>query len=112
MPSTLYQLLQASYGVRSTTKTSLVGVQILAAGGKLLSFNPNRLGLIIVNNGANVAYITPDKSAAVGHGIRLINGGGTMALKWDVDFELVASEWYGIADGADSDVYIVEIVSY
>ncbi len=112
MASTLSQLLQATFGIKSTVSESVPGLQVGVVEGQLLSFNPNRLGLVLVNNGGSTIYITPRKGVTVGRGIRLLPNGGTITMKWDVDFETLSSELYAIADGAASDVYYMETVSY
>lgn len=112
MAESLYKLIQAAYGLRTTVQESVVGATVGVAEGKVIAFNPNRLGFTLINNGGATIYLTPRKGAAVGRGIRLLPAGGSMTLKWDVDFELVASEWYGIADGAASAIYYMEVVAY
>ena len=111
MANTLSQMLATMFGIKTTNNESPAGFQVLAVVKQILSFNPNRLGLILINNSGSNLYVSFRNTVAVGAGIRLSANGGSLALKWDVDFELCGSEIYGIADGAGGNVYFNEIVA-
>lgn len=107
----LYDMLKANFGVSTTYNINPIVGQVLTSVTKILSYNPNRLGLVIVNNGAVSIYISPVNIVTVGSGLILVPGGGSITFKWDVDFELVSLEYFGIADGAASNIFIMEVVS-
>lgn len=111
MPVTLHALLQAHFGVKSTYNENPEVSQCLTTVTKLISANPNRLGLLIVNAGANTIYVSPKNTVAVGAGFVLVPNGGAVSFKWEHDFEFVTNEFYGIASGAASNVEVIEIVS-
>ena len=111
MISTLYDLIQANFGVKTSYRVNPEVAQVAITVTKIVSTNPNRLGLLIVNSGANRIYLSPLNSVAVGAGIVLVPTGGAASFKWDIDFELVASEFYGIADGVASNIHCIEIIS-
>lgn len=109
MTKNLYELIQAHFGVKTSYRVNPEVSQVLTTVTKIISTNPNRLGLLIVNSGANRIYISPLSDVAVGAGIVLVPTGGAASFKWDIDFELVTSEVYGIADGAASNITCVEV---
>jgi hypothetical protein len=111
MPETLTALLQAHFGMKTTWKQNPLVSQVAITVTKVIAANPNRLGLVITNAGANTVYLSPKNTVAVGAGIVLVPTGGAASFKWDIDFELVASEWYGIASGAASNVNVLEITT-
>lgn len=111
MPATLHELLQAYFGLNTTYHRNPLVAQCAATLTRLISTNPNRLSLLLVNAGANRIYVSPSNQVAVGAGIILVPNGGTLSLTWDRDFEFVTSEFYGIGDGGVSNVEIIEVVA-
>jgi len=109
MTQTLYELIQAHFGVKTSYRVNPEVSQVLTVVTKIVSTNPNRLGLVIVNSGANRIYLSPLNTVALGAGIILVPNGGAASFKWDVDFELVTSEFYGIADGVASNITAIEV---
>ena len=110
--STLHDLLEAMYGVktrvRQNPKTDTVGVSAV----KIADSNPNRLTLLINNVSSNAIYITPDNQPSATRGIYVAPGGGSVVMQWDRDFSLVSQEWYAIAAAANSEIYVLELLSY
>ena len=111
MSKTLSELLQAHYGINSSYRVNPEVSQVEITVTKVLSYNPNRLGVVIMNTGGANIYISPEKTVTLGNGILLVPSGGAITLKWDTDFELVSSEFFGIAEGAASNIYILEVYS-
>lgn len=111
MAKTLQELLQATYGVKTRIQENGAGFQVNPVETKIVSSNPNRVGCVFVNNGASNVYIKPIRPAVLNVGIKLSANGGTVTFSWDHDFELIASEWYGIADGAASNFYVLEVLT-
>lgn len=111
MAKTLYELIQAHFGIKTTYHVNPLVAQVAATVTKIVSVNPNRLGLVIVNSGANRIYLSPLNTVAVGAGIVLVPTGGAISFKWDIDFELVTSEFYGIGDGGVSNIHCVEVTT-
>jgi hypothetical protein len=108
MSITLNQLLQGMFGINSTyqinKRTSTVGVTVES----IMSNNPNRASFLIVNLSANNLYISPQNDVTATNGIYVAPGGGSAILQWDRDFELPSQEWFAIATGAASAVFILE----
>lgn len=109
MSKTLYDLLQAHFGIKTSYHVNPEVTQVKVTVTKIVSHNPNRLGLVIVNNGTANIFVSPLNTVTVGNGIRLVPAGGSVIFKWDVDFELVSSEFFGIADGAASAIFVIEV---
>jgi len=94
---------------------SLVNPLVAAVGVAAIPIalnHPDRVGLVIVNLSANIIYISPLPNVALLVGIRLDPNGGSVSLAWDEDFELVSHDWYGIATGAASAVFILETIGW
>ena len=111
MGFTLQQLLETHYGLKTSYNLNPLVTEVGVAAVKILSYNPNRLGLLIMNTSANSISISPKANVTTGTGIILVPAGGAISFKWDTDFELVASEFFGIAGGANSALTTIEIVS-
>jgi len=112
MTKTLHELLQTHYGLRTSYRINPEVTRVETETTRVLSFNPNRLGFVIVNNGGSNIYISPEIVTLVGglySGIMLVPNGGTLVMKWDVDFELVSNEYFGLAEGAASNIYALEV---
>lgn len=107
--NSLAALLEASYGVRTDSRANPLVTQVGASATKILAYNPRRVGLIVVNNhGSQSIRVAPSKDVSATKGIVLGPSGGAISLTWDRDFELVAQEFYAIASGAATDIYILE----
>ena len=79
---------------------------------KLLDNDPERPALLMVNLGANDVYVKPNNTPGVEAGILLAAFGGSISLTVHDDLTLPARNWYGIADTAASDVYVVYVQRY
>jgi hypothetical protein len=84
-----------------------VGVSVV----EILSSNPNRVSILIVNLSLNNLYISPQNDVSATKGIYIAPSGGAITLQWDRDFELVSQPFFAIASGAASDVFILENIS-
>lgn len=111
MTSTLAALLKATYGVETTYNINPLVYLVLTTTRRVLNFNPNRLSLVMVNSGPNDITVGPRNDIAANLGIVLVKNGGSLSLTWDRDFELVSSEWFAIASGANSNCYSVEVIA-
>ena len=75
------------------------------ASAELLSVNPERRGLILVNDSSNVIYLAFGVPAEIGKGIRLNPNGGSFTMT-GTSFSNDAV--FGIATGAGSNLAIQE----
>lgn len=111
----LADLLLQKFGVKTRPRRDPLNVSPIGiVPVVVLANNPNRLGFVIMNLSANVVYIdlTNDVNATVGAevGLRLDANGGFVSMSWDVDFQMVAWAWWGIASGANSRLTILEVI--
>lgn len=106
----LADLLEQEFGVRTTHRLNPTNQTApLIAMQQVLGANPKRLGFVIVNMGAVIAYIAPRDTVADDFGITLVPNGGTVNMIWNQDFELVALPWYCISEGAGTEIFVVEV---
>ena len=114
MPSTLYgaaaEFLRERYkGELTEDQTSVTvgtGVSTIIGG------NPDRLGLLILNLSSNTLYVSIDNSVSATNGIRLGANGGSVALNVTDDGMIQTRTWYGLATGAGSSVYVLDLTRF
>jgi hypothetical protein len=112
MARSLQDIIKAQFGVKTQPVDSITNIAVGVTVVQILSANPNRVGLVIQNNGASTIYIKTNRHLAVGTGIRLVANGGGVNLSWDRDFHKVASPFYAIGNVAGGEITISEVVIY
>jgi len=108
MALALTDMLEALFGVRSYPRENPVTATVGAAAERILSLNPQRVSFQVINLSANSLYIGLSNAVAATEGIYIAPNGGSVSLIWDRDFELVSHDWWAIAGGAGSAVYVLE----
>ena len=108
----LVELLEERFRRRIRAVENPVLTSIGTTALQVLSNNPNRLGWTIVNLSTNVIYLSFANDVASTKGIRLDASGASASAVWDEDFILCAWAVWGVASGAASAIYAVEIVEY
>jgi hypothetical protein len=93
--------------VRENETNPTVGVAV----SKVVQSNPDRVGLVIVNQGAADIFVGLSNSVTTSSGVRLTANGGSMTLNVRDDFTLTAREWDGISGGVGNSVYVLEMIS-
>lgn len=106
----LSDLLLDRFKVKTETLVNHLVAAVGVAAIPVLLNHPDRLGFVMINLSANIVYISPLPTVLATAGIMLAANGGAVSMVWDEDFELVSHEWYGIATGAASAVFITEII--
>jgi hypothetical protein len=76
----------------------------------LIDGNGDRVGLVIVNQGANNVFISTGPAPSTTNGILLSSSGGSVTMDVTKDFTLPTRRWYGIANGGTSAMYVLEIL--
>lgn len=76
----------------------------------VLPNDPERLGWMIVNHGANIGYLGFSREVAVGNGVFLAAGGGSASVNIVEDQELVTRAVYGIMAVLGGNWYTVEVL--
>ena len=107
----LSDLLERQYGVKTTVVVNPLIVALPAALTRVVSSNPQRLGLTIMNLGATSMYLAPDNLVSVTRGLLLVPNGGIVSFRWDVDFTLCSYEWFGISVAAPNAIFTLEVRS-
>ena len=107
----LHEMLEALYGVKTYRRENPVTDSVGAAAEHILHGNPMRLSFVVFNLSANPVYIAPSNVVSAAHGFYLAPNGGSIAVSWDIDFELASDVWYGIAPAGASTIYVLENIS-
>jgi hypothetical protein len=103
---------------RETTQIDLGGpctenelnVTVGTTQTSLANQNPDRVGLVLVNNGAADVLIGLTSAISSTIGIRLTANGGSATLTIRDDFTLCARQWFGISGSPGNSVYVLEII--
>lgn len=103
-------LLERLYGTRFTPNENPVTTTVGTSATAIMRKNPSRVGFLVVNQSLNNVWIRPNFPASTVLGGRLDPNGGNASALWLYDGEVVSSEWFAIADGAGSSVYVLETV--
>ena len=108
----LHEMLIELFGVKTNPRSNPITTTVATSVTKILANDPMRLSLVIFNLGANSVFVAPDNLVSASRGIYLAPNGGSVSLIWDTDFELCSRDWYAIASGASSTIYVLENRSY
>ena len=107
--NTLRDIIEKSFGVKTDIVESVV--TITTSQTLILQNNPNRLSYIISVAGSNTAYFSGKSNVtSSGNGIP-VGGGNSLAARWDVDFDIVGYDLYGVASTGSISLYIREVVA-
>lgn len=109
---TLADLLMERFKVRTRAVENPRPTVTGAAAILVLSNNPNRLGIAMINLGANPIYVGLEGDTSATKGIRLDANGGSVSMIWDEDFQTVGWAWWAISPDGASRLYVLEVVSY
>lgn len=80
------------------------------AAAQVVANNPDRLGLLVMDLGANTLFVSTLQSVSANAGIQVAPNGGGMALNVDEDFTLVTRLLFGIAPAGNTQLYVLELV--
>lgn len=109
--ATLTELLQSIYGLRTVSKTNQLVDTVATTTTHILKANPNRLNVLIVNNGTNAMFILPSRDVNTTKGIYVSPYGGFVSLAWSTDYELLGQDWFAISTSGSTEVTIIETLS-
>lgn len=108
----LADLLLERFKVRTRAVENPKTTSLGTTAEVILANNPNRLGWIIVNLSTNAVYISLGNDVASTKCIPLLNQGDVASMVWDEDFQATGWAVWGVAAGASSSIYAMEVVSY
>ena len=77
---------------------------------QIVGGNGDRVGLLIINMGANQIEMGLTPSVSTTNAIPIPGGGGFFQVNVADDFTLPTRAWYAITDAATTTLYILEIV--
>ena len=104
------EYIEKLYGGRYEENDVIVSVGTAAT--RIVGNSPDRLTLTIINYGANTVYLQPINAPAVKQGIIIDAQGGSVSMNVRDDLTLPSLEWWGIADTAASDIFVLEVTRY
>lgn len=77
----------------------------------LCNNSPDRVNLVITNNGTFNIAITPFPNGSPTTGIILGASGGNVTMNVRDDFELVSQQWFGISVGGATTTTVIETLA-
>jgi hypothetical protein len=80
--------------------------------GVLVPGNPDRVGLLIYNNGASAIVIALDPNTIGAFSTNLPGGGGFFECDVRTDFTLPARTWFASSLGGPVTAYVLQIIRY
>lgn len=107
-PTSLGDLVEATLGARTVSDDNRTVSTIGATAAQILRQTPTRVAFTIVNMSAFDMWVGPFNNVASTKGIWLSPNGGSLALNYKEDFDLVGLEWFGIAGGAGASILTLE----
>jgi len=106
----LKELLERNFGVKTRPIINPLVSEVATTVTKVLSNNPNRLSFTIVNLGTTAIYLALDRDVSSEKGLYLSASGGHVNISYDIDFDMVAWEWFAISETSANKVYIIAVV--
>lgn len=102
------EYLAEKFGGVFTELESSPSSAIVAAS--VVGNNPDRLGLLIENLGANTVFLSLAPNPSSTKGMALAPNGGSVSLTVDEDFTLVTRQFFAASPGGASQLYVSEMV--
>jgi hypothetical protein len=110
MAVTARSLIADNLGVEETNEFENREANDIDTADKIIARNdPARLALLIVNQSDNQLNLRPGLTATTSTGFVLPGNGDTLLVTWRDDLHMVTREWHGIAAGANSACYVLEV---
>lgn len=104
-------LLEKQFGVLTTYNVNPEVSAVAVTKTRILDVNPRRISFVLVNLGAVFICVSPDSDVTLTRGIYLVPNGGTLSMVWTDDFEMPTMEWWAIANGANADIFAMEVLT-
>jgi hypothetical protein len=105
-------LLEAKYGVRLLERENPEVTAVGVAAVTILKNHPGRVAFILINLSANNLYVAPNAAVSTSLGVFVPPGGGMLSSSMEDDFTLPTREWWAIAGGAASAIYLLSLEIY
>lgn len=105
----LTDAIKGLYGFKAVTRQNPEVLVLQVAVTRFLPTDDDRLAFVIVNLGVNIAYINISNDVSATNGIELSANGGSVAMNFKEDFDMVGSCWYGTAPGGAVNILVLEV---
>lgn len=105
-------LLAKKYGVKVNCIENPEITASGAAAAVLVKNNPRRLGLVLINLGANTVYLGLARDVSAAKGIAVAPNGGPVSMDMEADFILPTREWWVISPAGASNLYSLSVEIY
>lgn len=109
MARSIFDLVSASIGTRTSVYTDVETTTVTDAATLIARANPTRYGLIVVNIGDETIYVGTDERVADGRGIQLV-AGGSFASNLLEDYTLPSIEWWAATTTGSQGIYTLEVI--
>lgn len=106
----LDDLIRTHLGIQTFADVNKYVSSIETVKHRIVKSNHDRIGLVVVNNGASNVRILNSNAVTIENGLYVGPSGGTVTFDWYKDMSLISEEWWGIASGAASAVTIIELI--
>lgn len=106
-PASPLSILSREY-FKGRTYTRQTAATVGLTVATIVRGNPNRVGLMLVNNSASIIYIGFDVDTTTTHGIPIAGNGGNLTMNVRSDGEAVGAEIVGLSSVAARPVTIIE----
>ena len=106
----LASVIDKRFGVRTQAAQKTVSLGTTAT--EIVPNNPDRLGVTIVNLSTNSVYLALDSSVSSSKGILLAPSGGSASFNVEEDYQMVGWAIWGVASGASSAIFVIEVTEY
>jgi|SRR6266849_2381440 len=80
--------------------------------GSIAQGNGDRVALIIVNLGIQDLFVSIDANVSSTNGIKVSASGGSVTMEVLEDYTLPSRQWWGIAPGGNTNVFVLELVRF
>jgi hypothetical protein len=105
--------VQTEYGYLCHEVESFPGIPFGSTPAtQVIGQNGDRLGLVIVNQGVTVIYISLSTSVSQNDGIILTANGGSLTMNVRQDQTLPTRAWFAISPAAPGQLYVLEIIGW
>ena len=111
MTGAAQRVVEQLWGVRTETRENPLAVDDIDTTTKqLLPADPDRVGILIINLGTGIVYVSWLEGVSATNGIRLGPSGGNVSLSAPEDASLVTRAWFAMASADNQAFFIAETV--
>jgi len=105
----LSEVMDARWGVHLEPEFTPKIFAVTATEQKVLNDHADRLSILFINLGAQIAYAHTSPAVSSALGIYLDKNGGWIEMNWEIYGDLVGQEWWLEGAGA-TNVYVISVV--